>query len=79
MTKAMAWDCLRFWPLREVASVSKTISKPSEIAMPTTALWGAPLGCVELCTAYRWLRRKESGAARVTGVSMCGRWLTNRA
>jgi len=37
--------------LRDVPSVSKTISKSSDTAMPTTALCGAPPGWLELCTA----------------------------
>ena len=50
---------------RDEATVSKTISKRSETAMPTTAACGLPSGDTDACTAYFSDRMNSRRASRV--------------
>src|SRR5580693_9466861 len=58
--------------LREVESVSNTISTSGVTAMPTTADCGAPLSWMVETTPYLWRRTKAQISSRVIAIGRSG-------
>src|SRR5438105_5454296 len=63
---------MRLAYLREVFTVSKTISRLGLTAIPMTADWGAPWADVELMTAYRCAEMKANRSPVVIATRVSG-------
>src|SRR5712691_2643409 len=69
-TREHAGLALRFAYLREVFTVSNTISRFGLVAIPTTADWGVPCADVELTTPYRCVEMNANRSPVVMATSV---------